>query len=513
MGETLAERQAKAAAERRNGTVSAPVLPTKNSGRPMPQPYQRFPVECLPRPLARLAEEGSQALGCDPAYVALPSLAVCAAAIGNNRELYLKNTWQEPSIIWTMIVGESGTLKTPPFKIAMRPLYQAERQWGDEYKQALRQWNADRERIKEDGGEQPDRPTHKRVYCADVTIEKLAEILEENPRGVLLARDELRGWLSSFCRYRAGSGSDLPNWLELFSAGVLTYDRKTGERRHVTVPRAACSVTGGIQPGILAKAVNNEHFDSGMVARILMAWPDRRKKKWTENDISRTTQENYHEIVDRLLNLQPFQSPGRPSMPHRLLLTSEAKAIWVDFYDSWAETQADSEGDLASAYSKLEGYAARLAMLHHIVTMLDLGVDDKRNVLPASVEAGTALIRWFAREAERVYASMRESEEQRDVRRLTEWVRSRGGATTARDLRRSNPARYAAEGSSHSALDSLVGLGFGCWVSRPSGEMGGRPTEEFHLAQELCAAKTAETPAQATEDPSAETCQNDEIPD
>ncbi len=42
----------------------------------------------------------------------------------------------------------------------------------------------------------------RRVICSDTTIEKLAEILEDDARGVLVTRDELPGWLNSFSRYK-----------------------------------------------------------------------------------------------------------------------------------------------------------------------------------------------------------------------------------------------------------------------------------------------------------------------
>jgi hypothetical protein len=91
------------------------------------------------------------------------------------------------------------------------------------------------------------------------TIEKLAEILEDNPGGTLVARDELAGWLGSFTRYKAQKGgTDLPNWLEMHRAGTVIVDRKTAERQTLFIQRAAVSITGGIQPGVLARALTPE---------------------------------------------------------------------------------------------------------------------------------------------------------------------------------------------------------------------------------------------------------------
>ena len=52
---------------------------------------------------------------------------------------------------------------------------------------------------------------------------------------------------------------------------------------------------------------------------------------------------------------------------------------------------------MAAALSKLEGCAARVAMLHHIVSSVAAGEDDLLMVRRASIEAGIttgALVRW-----------------------------------------------------------------------------------------------------------------------
>ena len=50
---------------------------------------------------------------------------------------------------------------------------------------------------------------------------------------------------------------------------------------------------------------------------------------------------------------------------------------------------------------KLEGYAARLALVHHVVDAAGRGGLDDVPVEQASLEAGVTLCRWFAAEARR----------------------------------------------------------------------------------------------------------------
>src|SRR5262249_666485 len=153
-------------------------------------------------------------------------------------------------------------------------------------------------------------------------------------------------------------------------------DRKTGDRRTVFVPRAAVSVCGGIQPGVLARALTDEHFEAGLTARLLLAMPPKQPKKWSEVEVAPEAEEGYHQLLDRLLALEfAAEKDGEPT-PDVLRFSPEAKARWVRYYNAWARKQAAVEGDLAAAFSKLEGGTARLALIHHVVTCVGLEVDD-----------------------------------------------------------------------------------------------------------------------------------------
>jgi hypothetical protein len=424
--------------------------------QPLP-PYRPFPVKALPESVAAYVGLAAQALGCDPAFVALPALSALAAMIGTSRTIRLKSTWTEPSVVWSAIIGESGTLKSPALDLAVGflPTLQEE----------LRRHSP-----------------ACRVLCADVTIERLAEILEDNPRGVLLARDELNGWLGSFIRYKGkAGGSDLPHWLELHRAGPVFVDRKTGTRRELSVPRAAVSVTGGIQPAVLARALTADHQDSGLLARLLLAMPPRLPKRWSDAEVSSEVRAAYELLLRRLHQLHPLRDEqGRPS-PLALELTPDARAAWIDFYVSWACAQAGATGELAAAYAKLEGYAARLALVHHVASCAARGEEATSTVAAVSILAGVELVRWLAAEACRVYVVLAETEEQRQMRSLVEWISRRRGRTSVRDLQKSNSRRYPTAAHAESALQALVADGLGSWHDRLASDRGGHPTRDFVL--------------------------------
>jgi hypothetical protein len=187
----------------------------------------------------------------------------------------------------------------------VEPVYRLQRKKFKEHREALARYEeekAEYERQKRKGtapGPCPQPPRCSRVVCSDTTIERLGDLLEDNSRGLLLSRDELGAWLGSFERYRA-CGSDLLNWLELHRAGRLVVDRKSAGGRTTFVPRAAVSVAGTIQPSILAAALRVEHWESGLVARLLPAMPPRKPKRWSDLEIHPDTQKGYEDLLGNL---------------------------------------------------------------------------------------------------------------------------------------------------------------------------------------------------------------------
>jgi hypothetical protein len=449
------------------------------------RPYQPFPLTALPEPIKSFCGETATALNADPAFVALPALAAVAACIGGSRIVRLKKGWSEPSVIWSVIVGDSGTLKTPAYVKAVQHLFDIQQDLRRDYDQEHRTWAEqireyrNRSRRARGGrgsqGPPPAEPPYRQIVTSDITIEALAESLENNPHGILVARDELAGWLGSFRRFKGrDGGSDLPNWLEIFRAGAINVDRKTGEKKHYFVRRACVSITGTTQPRTLQRSFSEEFLESGGAARMLIAWPPRRPKTWSPLEIHPDTEATFHALLDAARNLAFRQVAGRNNVPNVLRLNAEAQDVWIGFVNSWGQEQAQFDGELAAAFSKLEAYCGRFCLLYHIADHLRLGKDDLQT--PVGIEAVTAgitLARWFAAEAARVYSMLSESDEQRDARRLIEFIRSRGGQITVRDLMRMNNHKYPTAEDAKAALDALVEGGMGTWEEPPETPSGG----------------------------------------
>lgn len=178
-----------------------------------------FPTEILPAPLADYVQSAALSLVCDESYVIVPLLAALAAAIGNTHRIQLKKGWTEPSVLWTAIVGDSGTVKSPALDLARRYHERIQQIAFENYKEKLREYPRKKEQHDAELKEwkkskvrdklpplAPEEPTCDRCLCSDTTIEALAPLLEKNSRGLLLVRDELAGWINSFDAYKGEIG-------------------------------------------------------------------------------------------------------------------------------------------------------------------------------------------------------------------------------------------------------------------------------------------------------------------
>jgi hypothetical protein len=135
--------------------------------------------------------------------------------------------------------------------------------------------------------------------------------------------------------------------------------------------------------------------------------------------------------------------------------------------------ETDERGE--AAWSKLTGYAARLALIGQVV-----GKPCAQNVAGEIMSAACNLADWFGNENIRIYAMLAETSDQREQRELVEFIGRRGSVVTVRDVIRCYwPLRGQRE-KAEQMLEQLAKTGRGKWEElRPPGR--GRPTRALRL--------------------------------
>ena len=117
----------------------------------------------------------------------------------------------------------------------------------------------------------PKAPVMSRVLVRDVTIERLASLLADNPRGLLRETGELATMLGGLERYSSRAAVETGYYLEMYHADPLTVDRIGDPRRGgpptIIVPRAHVCIVGTIQPGVLRRCLGAEVGDRDRLGR------------------------------------------------------------------------------------------------------------------------------------------------------------------------------------------------------------------------------------------------------
>jgi hypothetical protein len=319
------------------------------------------PLHTLPDPVIHWVRGVTMQMQISEDYIIAPFLVALGSLIGRKRGLELRNgsNWTEFANLWGMSIGRPSTMKSPAMNAAFHPLVVFANRAKTKFEQDVKRYQKDleiwriRKKIYEElykkdlkkSFESPSNqsqevrcheeealqePKRKRYKTQDVTIEKLGELLMENPQGLLLYRDELPGWLHSF--EKNGHENDREFYLESWS-GKGDYDVDRIGRGSLPVPALCLSIFGSIQPGPLSKYVHNAVRggldDNGFIQRFqVMVWPEPKGTWELVQGISISELElPIQEIFDHLDLLELDQNQN----PIILTFTPEAQVL----FDHW----------------------------------------------------------------------------------------------------------------------------------------------------------------------------------
>lgn len=269
-------------------------------------PVQPFTPDMLPNSISPWVTDIAYRMQCPIDFVAAAAVVMLGSVIGTGAAVRpkQKDNWTEVANIWGAGIGRPGRLKSPAISAAMSPLYRldnlAQVDWKTEmaaHQQVMlsNKLKVDllKKKISSDKSFDPSNPSAdfveyqrlcglpdappvpKRFHTNDCTIEALGEMLQTNPRGILVEHDELTGLLSGF--ERAGREGERQGYLTAWNGtGAHRVDRVA--RGNILIERFCASIFGGIQPDklevYLAEAQHN-HGNDGFIQRLqVMVYPD-----------------------------------------------------------------------------------------------------------------------------------------------------------------------------------------------------------------------------------------------
>ncbi|MFI5342770.1 MAG: DUF3987 domain-containing protein [Chlamydiales bacterium] len=394
------------------------------------------PVHTLPSLIREWMEEIADQMQIPIDYLVAPFLVSIGSLIGRKCALRMRPgiNWIEFPNLWGMIIGRPSLMKSPAMEAMLVPLLKLSNRALKDYEgmKAIHTNNLELWKIRKKTHEEaykknykdslvdPKRtsnsispfeeselkePMRKRYKTDDPTVEKLGELLIDNPQGLLLFRDELNGWLRSFDKM--GRENDRQFYLESWS-GKKDFDVDRIGRGSLHVPALMISIFGSIQPGPLSQyiksAVKGGDSDDGFIQRFqVVVWPDFASNFEIKNTPLSVDKEKKVNQLFEFLDQLPFNLDGKT-------ITIEFDEEAQQVFDEWQynlENRLRKKELPAHIEAHFAKYKKLIASLCLIIEHINMALSE---CFPAYIGAETIkiAIQWinyFESHALRIYGS------------------------------------------------------------------------------------------------------------
>lgn len=353
--------------------------PWRSTGAP------KFPVEILPDLIRNYVVERGAMTGSDVSAWAMSALLGVSAALDHRVTLRPKQHdqfYQIHPVLWCLLCGDPSTRKSAPIGDVEAMLMRLDRLDAKTRADRVSMLVADGKDKAEAEAELP--PSRRRVI-ADVTTEKLCDILSHQDCGIGLFRDELSGWIGAMEKYGGrgvGAAQDRSVWLKAFASQPYMQDRKS-ETRNISMMSA--SILGAIQPARLQEMPQLE--SDGLLQRFL---PVMMSPAGIERDdpIDPAARDRFGDVLAQL---------GRMAIPTTFCLSTDASRAYLDFARKMTEvsTLSDPSPDFGTFLGKQARTLGALSLLFHAVDVTEGKCRSYDDVQAETVEKAREIIEGF----------------------------------------------------------------------------------------------------------------------
>jgi hypothetical protein len=252
-----------------------------------------------------------------------------------------------------------------------------------------------------------------------VTVEKVATLLAHAaPKGLLIVRDELAGWLLGMNAYNDAAR---PFWIEAYGGRPYRVERQK-HPEPIKIPRLAVAVTGTTQPSKLAEMFRDP--DDGLLGRFVWAWPEPLPfRRGRASPATAWAGEALDKL--RMLDLTSGPGPDDPPRPVIVPLSDAAAGMMEVFGQDMQRRQQEAGGLMQSAYGKARGLALRLSL---VLAMLRWCARPGMEAPPAEIgedvfgAACDLVADYLMPMGERVFGDAAATQTERNAATLARWI-------------------------------------------------------------------------------------------
>lgn len=466
----------------------------------------------LPDTLANFVLDEADRMPCAPDYIAAALIVCLGSVIGARCAIKPKrrDDWIVTPNLFGGIVGDPSVKKSPALGTVTRFLDRLEAKEAEKmaerekvYEAELAAYEAQQAAVKAsmkkaasgkgDGDkmalaiadmkaiEPPEEPVQRRFKSNDSTVEKLGDLLVDNPQGLLVFRDELIGLLASW--EKEGREGDKAFYLEGWNGtGSFNIDRIA--RGSLYIKNLCLSVFGGIQPDLLERYLANitgSLDNDGRIQRFqVLVYPETVEWAWRDRYPVKGAREAVRDLFDHLADFDPVMDGATRGddfvkLPH-FHFNDEAQEVFVEFATELNTKTIPGEQNpmMAQHFGKFEKLFCAVALILHLA---------EGRIGPVQADSALRAAAWcqyLAAHARRVYGlveAARVTSAKMIGRRLTEGKLEDG--FTVRDLVRKQWTGVTTGLQAETALGVLEDHD---WVySAETDNPTGRPTTRYYV--------------------------------
>ena len=462
----------------------------------------------LPKVLGDWIMDEADRMPCPPDFIAATVLVALGSVVGARCAIKPKarDSWLIVPNLWGGIVGLPSAKKSPAIGEALKPLdrliarsieshqanleaFETEKTVFEATKDAIESRIKSTARSKDNKLGQlenlamelqshrknaPVIPTLQRYKTNDTTIEKLGELLRDNPAGMLVMRDELVGLIASWDR--EGRESDRAFYLEAWN-GSASFDTDRIGRGSILIPNLCVSIFGGIQPdkltGYLEQATNCLAND-GMLQRFqILVYPDHRIWEWRDRVPLKEARDTAFKIFETLADFDPESWGAYPAddfakFPY-FRFDEDAQEVFIEWSGELHRERLPAEDHpiIQQHLAKYDKLFPAIALIFHLI---DCATNKRQGMITVeSAFRAAAWCEYLEAHARRCYGLLID-DGLRAAQNLAEKLRQGKlhNEFTARDVRRNQWRSLTKDESVQAALDWLEDEG---WLK--TNEIGG----------------------------------------
>lgn len=422
-------------------------------------PVQALPPELIPAPFRPWLNDVSHRMQTPADFAAISAIVITGSIIGAGCGMRPKrlDDWEIIPNVWGACIGRpSVVLKSPSMKEPMQLLERLQAEYGELFEQEKAGAEFDslannamlddvKTKLKstakgkgKDGVVKPEdmqklkadfleltqnaepEPTRRLFKTNESSIQSMTVLQTQNPRGILVFRDELTGLLVKWDR--EDGQDERAYFLEGWNGNGSYTDCKIG--RGVTDAKSICiSLLGGIQPDKLKRYLYQaqQGNNDGLMQRLQLAvWPDE-PEHWQLIDTlpNKVDKQRAYSIVKGLAELDFIQhgaSQGEYDERPYFRFDDAGQAVFNQWLTELQTVKLTNEENplMVEHFGKFRSLMPSLALIFHCIDIADGKA--RGNVSAQSAQLAVEWCKYLESHARRIYAMAESPEHEAAVR-------------------------------------------------------------------------------------------------